>query len=108
MPKAVNVGLRVMKGVPIENQNFLDQVRTKAVEDPEVKGAEIGLIRSREIGGKTWNYFILKRKDEINQEFWARKLKPDEVFIVLYTAVGTYYDQYQPEFLKILETASKN
>jgi hypothetical protein len=107
-PKAVNVGLRIMEGIPIESQNFLDQVRSKGMEDPDAKGAEFGLVRTQEVGGKVWNCFIMKRKDEISQEFWTRKLSSDEVLMVLYTAVGTYYDQYHSEFMKVLEQATKD
>jgi len=106
-PKTVNLGLKIMDGVPVGSQNFLDQVRSKGMEDPDTKGAEFGLVRSQEVGGKTWDYFILKRKDEIDQEFWTRKISADEVLMVLYTAVGAYYDQYHPEFLKVLEQAAK-
>ena len=107
-PKAVNVSLKIMEGVPVDNEFFLDQVRNKCLEDPEAKGAEFGLVRLQEVGGKRWSYFILKRKDEVNQEFWTRKLSSDQVLMVLYTAVGSYYDQYRGEFLKVLEQAAKD
>jgi hypothetical protein len=107
-PQAVNVGVRTMGGVPIKSENFLDQVRSKGLEDPEAKGAEFTSVRSQKVGGKEWSYFIIKRKDEVNQEFWARKISDDEVLMVLYTAVGTYFDQYHSGFRKVLEQAAKD
>lgn len=103
---AVNIGLRVQKDMPISAGNFLDQVRTKIMGDPGYQGAEITLVSSQKLGNTTWDLFVIKRKDEINQEFWARSFASDQILMVLYTAVGNYYGQYRNDFLQVLQQAN--
>ena len=105
---AINIGLKLQQDVPISAANFLDQVRTKIMSDPDYQGAEITLVHSQMVGGKTWDFFVIKRKDQINQEFWARSLSSDQMLNVLYTAVGNYYAQYRNDFLKVLDQAASD
>ncbi len=100
---AVNIGVRIQGEMPISAANFLDQVRTKIIEDPGYQGAEVTLIQSQKIGGTSWNFFVIKRKDEVDQEFWARPFSSDQVLMVLYTAVGSYFGQYRNDFLQVLQ-----
>ena|SRR5215813_1945979 len=105
-PKAINIGLRIQDDVPFTAGNFLDQVRTKLMADPGYQGADITQVDSKSVGGKTWNYFVIKRKDQIFQEFWARSLSSDRILNVLYTTVGNYYELYRNDFMKVLEQAA--
>ncbi|MFO1464313.1 MAG: hypothetical protein U1F66_11100 [bacterium] len=106
--KAVNVGLKIQVNMPVTTQYFLEQVRSRIISDPGYGGAEVTLINSQNLNGSTWDYFVIKRKDQVNQEFWARSLNSDQILMVLYTALGNYYPQYHEDFQKILEQASLN
>jgi len=106
-PKAINIGLKIIENIPISAKTFLDQVRTKGVEDPDTQGAEFSAIETRPMGGLNWEVFVVKRKNEVNQEFWTRSISSDRILMVLYTAVGTYYPQYRPDLMKVLEQAAK-
>lgn len=105
---AVNIGVRLQAGVPISVESFLDQVRTKILEDPSYQKPEVTLVNSQAVGGTNWSFFVIKRKDQINQEFWARPLSSDEILMVLYTAVGNYYPQYHEDLFKVLQQAAKD
>ena len=105
--KAVTVGLKVQPNLPVTTLYFLEQVRSKLIADPGYQGAEFTIINSQKINGSTWNYFIIKRKDQVNQEFWGRSLTSDQILMVLYTALGSYYPQYQEDFYRVIEQASE-
>lgn len=106
--KAVTVGLKIQPNLPVTAQYFLEQVRSRIMSDPGYQGAEISKINSQEVNGSTWNYFVIQRKDQVNQEFWGRAFTSDQILMVLYTALGNYYPQYHEDFLKVLEQASIN
>jgi len=106
--EAVNIGVKLQGDVPISAESFLDQVRSKIIADPSYQGPEITLVNSQMVGGASWNFFVIKRRDQINQEFWARPLSSDKILMVLYTAIGTYYEQYRGDLLQVLQQASSN
>jgi|GEM_PF-2268656 len=104
--KAVNAGLRIGTDLPISSKSFLDQVRQRIAADKDYQGAEITSVKSKSVGGKQWDFFVIQRKDEIHQEFWARSISSDQILMLLYTALGNYYDQYHKDYNKILEQAA--
>ena len=93
--------------VPISAQRFLESVREKIMAKPDYAGAEVQLVSSREVNGKTWNVFGIRRKDEINQEIWGRKIDGEAVFMVIFTGAGTYYDQYHSDLMSFLKASSR-
>jgi len=104
--KSVNVGMRIGIDLPISAKLFLDQVRNKIAATDDYQGAEITFVQSQAVDGVTWAFFTIKRKDEVQQEFWARSITSDHILMVLYTALGSYYQQYRDDFQKVLKQAS--
>ena len=100
--KAVNVSLKIFTEVPLSIPIFLGQVRKGMQEDSKYDGAFMGNLKSQTLGNKQWSSFSIKMNPEIRQEVWGRKLNSDTALLVLFTAVGTYYDQYHPSFVSIL------
>ncbi|HCU23864.1 MAG TPA: hypothetical protein DF383_02510, partial [Deltaproteobacteria bacterium] len=100
--KAVNVSLKIFTEVPLSIPIFLGQARKGMQEDSKYDGAFMGNLKSQTLGNKQWSSFSIKMNPEIRQEVWGRKLNSDTALLVLFTAVGTYYDQYHPSFVSIL------
>ncbi len=92
--------------VPVSSKSFLDSVREKIMAKPDYAGAEIQLVTTKQVAGKVWDLFYIKRKDEINQEIWGRKTDPNTVFMIIYTGAGTYYQQYYNDFMDFMKQAS--
>jgi len=105
--EAVSVRLNTFD-VPISSNLFLTSVREKIMEKPDYAGAEVQMPVPKPMGGQTWDVFKIKRKDEINQEIWARKTGPGVVFMIIYTGAGDFYQQYYADFSKVLNQASAN
>jgi hypothetical protein len=93
--------------VPISSAKFLESVREQIMLKPDYAGAEVQLVKDREVAGKTWDVFGIKRKDEINQEIWGRKVDGGGVFMVIYTGAGTYYTEYYSDFMTFIRDHSK-
>jgi len=103
--QAVNVRCHTYD-VPISAKAFIDQVRSKIMEKPDYKGAAVGLVGPKKVKGKTWDVFDIKRKDEINQQIWARKPSKNVVLMIIYTGAGSYYNQFHNSFMKLIKGAS--
>ena len=103
--QAVNLRVHTYD-VPIASKAFLDQVRTKIMEKPDYAGAEVRIISSKEAGGKMWDVFYIKRKDDIAQEIWARKTDPNVVMMIIYTGAGGLYNDYYNDFSDWLAKSS--
>lgn len=100
--KAVN--LRVNHyAYPDSAKQYLDAVRDKLMEKPEYKGGEFKLVERKMLGGKAWDYFKLKRKDNILQEIWSRKGDNGDMLFVMYTTAGDdLFNQYHEDFMVLL------
>jgi len=105
---AVSIGLRIGKDLPIDSHNFLDQVRSRIKKNKEYEGAHLSPVQTQNLGGMDWDFFTIERKDEIKQEFWARSISSDKILMLLYTTVGSYYEQYRNDFMKVVEQAARN
>src|SRR5262245_9093560 len=92
--------------VPYTAKDFLEAVRVQLQKKPDYQGADFSPVTTREIKGKTWDLFKVKRKDGIQQELWNRKGETDTVLFVLYTADSAYFDQYYKDFSTLLKQAS--
>jgi hypothetical protein len=92
--------------VPYSAKEFLEAVRAQLEKKPDYQGADFSPVTSREISGKKWDLFRVKRKDGIQQELWNRKGETDTVLFVLYTADGDYFDQYYKDFSTLMQQAS--
>lgn len=93
--------------VPISAQRFLESVREKIMAKPDYAGAQVDLVNSKDVNGKTWSVFAIKRKDEINQEIWGRKMGGEAVFMVIFTGAGSYYNDYHGDLMEFIQANSK-
>jgi hypothetical protein len=103
--QAVNIRVHTYE-VPVSAKEFLTQVRSKILEKPDYQGAEVQMIQSEQVKGKTWDNFNIKRKDEINQQIWGIKASSDVVVMVIYTGAGDYFKEYYDGLKKVLEKLS--
>lgn len=103
--QAVNVRIHTY-GVPISAKAFAEEVRLKISKKPDYEGAQIDLLSTKTVKGKTWDVFSIRRKDEINQEIWARKTSNDVVLMIIYTGAGGYYQQYHNDLMELVKQAS--
>jgi hypothetical protein len=103
--EAVNIRVHSYD-VPVSAKAFLEQVRLKIIEKPDYQGAEVQLLKSETVKGKTWENFNIKRKDEINQQIWGIKFSSDVVVMVIYTGAGDYFKEYYDNLKKVLEKLS--
>jgi hypothetical protein len=92
--------------VPYSPNEFLEAVRTQLGKKPDYQGADFSPAMNREIRGKKWDLFKVKRKDGIQQELWSRKGESDVILFILYTADGSYFDQYYKDFSTLMQQAS--
>jgi len=102
----VNIGVRIFKNVPISSNTYLEEVRKHMISDPRYKEGNVDEIHNKERFGKEWAFLTLVMGPEIHQELWVRKLASDVVMMVLYTAVGSYYEQYHSDFDGILQQSA--
>jgi hypothetical protein len=92
---------------PYSPKRYLEGVREKLMEKTEYKGGEFRLPEEKVIGGKTWAYFKLKRKDEINQELWSLKDSSGVVLFIIFTTAGDdYFNKYYPDFSNFISQIS--
>jgi len=103
--QAVNVRIHTYD-VPISATAFIEEVRLKIMKKPDYKGAEVKLVKTKKVKGKTWNVFGIRRKDEINQEIWARKVGKNIVLMIIYTGAGGYFQDYHGDLMTLVKRAS--
>ena len=103
--QAVNIRVHTYD-VPVSAKAFIEQVRVKIIQKPDYKGAEVQLVKPKDVKGKTWDTFNIRRKDEINQQIWAIKPAPNVVLMVIYTGAGAYYNEYHNDLMTLLKKLS--
>jgi len=105
--KALNISGR-SDPMPAEARVYLEETRTGLSQDRKnYEGAQINLVESASVAGKSWETFKVIARDGLKQELWTRKISPSQVVLFLYTGMGDSYDQYRGDFEKILVQASK-
>jgi hypothetical protein len=92
---------------PYTPTKYLTGVREKLMEKEEYKGGDFQVPQEKTIGGKTWSYFKLVRKDEIIQELWAMKDANGAVLFVIFTTAGNdYFKKYYSDFTNFITQIS--
>lgn len=103
--QAVNIRVHTYD-VPVSAKAFIEQVREKIIQKPDYKGAEVQLVKTETVNGKSWDIFNIRRKDEINQQIWAIKPSPSVVLMVIYTGAGGYYNEYHNDLMTLIKKLS--
>ena len=100
-----SLGIRT-QGSYATTHKIVEAARNFIMTRPDEKENEFSDIKNQEINQKSWSFFTIKRKNNINQALWSYTTKDNVNLIIIYTASGPDYDLYEKDLTNLLTQIS--